>query len=1232
MTKSYLMNTLIDKMQSQDSDFRYMGLNDLMNEIRADPNCLTGDETFEVKLVRHVIALVEDKISEVKNQAAKCLGQMIKIIRQPQMETVVDRLVVLSGGKDDELRDISTLALKNIAAELPRDAKIAPLVCAKLSPQLLALLEKPEAAPETVVEILSVLIILISRFPEYLSKEDIKPPPIAVLAPLLAHPRPVVRKRAIAALAQFIPISHHTLFQQLLELHVYPYLIASASIDKQRTTVQLVAAVTRHSPSQIGPIVFKIIPGILEAVKKSDDELIEGCLQALETLLLRCPAEITPYLAQVVQVGNQYIKYDPNYAGGDDEDEEMADVDDEDEDDDLDEYSDDEDTSYRIRRAATKLIAALIGTRPELLTSIYRDVSPVLISRFGDREETVRTEVWATYMLLLNQTAVYGGTVQNKDNSVHRGKRKRDTDETMDGDGSPYASLGAQTPTLAKALLNQLKSPKTPPATLQAGFSLLHTLLTVLPGSLSTQVPLAMSTTKNILSQPPNTSTSSLYLTCLSFLILFFSSHPLQTFADSLPTMTPVLLKSIKEKHPRVASESFRVFSALLNSLKPVKDADWAEKLYDEALTRLSHYDTDPEVRASAEGCIADLWICAFDMMKGKGKEWEYICRVSGHTEGPVKVVTKVAREVSVGDVWVNSCVTWLLELTRRGSRSGKADVFAGLEVLLRSYSSGLPPDLPATVISQIKPYLSTADTQPLSQALSILSLLLELSPSTTFPVIERQVLTDIYTIAHSPIVSSVALESLLRFLSSLVQADNQIATHLIPNLVIAVEKAPRTEASPSNVAKCVAQVVKSEPDVAAGTIAEYSKYIKKSSKAKPTLIVLSLLIVGELGRFIDMSPQADIFANVIEHFNVEAEGIRSAAAFAAGNIAIGNLHQFGNIGTGNVHQFLPAIVKLVESDPKKRLLSLHALKEVVTHSSQSQLESIADVLWAPLFENSESSEESIRNVAAACLGKLATTQPSKYLPQLHARIRDNNASARATVVSAIRYTLTDTTQSYDELLAPLLVDFLSLMNDGNMTVRRLALALLNSAARTKPHLIKDHLTSLLPSLYGQTIIRPELIRTVQMGPWTHKVDDGLEARKTAFETMYTLLDTCLGKIDLHEFILRVLPGLADDSDEIKVISHMILFRLSRVAPTAVAPRLDEATPHLAQTMKGATVTKDTVKQDLERAAELQRSALRCIGGLSKIGSGVAPRFDAFVEDLKKSQVWGAEFLEMIDK
>jgi cullin-associated NEDD8-dissociated protein 1 len=48
-----------------------MGLNDLMNEVKADPHNFSGDENTEMKVLKQVIALVQDKISEVKNQAVK---------------------------------------------------------------------------------------------------------------------------------------------------------------------------------------------------------------------------------------------------------------------------------------------------------------------------------------------------------------------------------------------------------------------------------------------------------------------------------------------------------------------------------------------------------------------------------------------------------------------------------------------------------------------------------------------------------------------------------------------------------------------------------------------------------------------------------------------------------------------------------------------------------------------------------------------------------------------------------------------------------------------------------------------------------------------------------------------------------------------------------------------------------------------------------------------------------
>ena len=54
-----------------DEDERFMGLNDLMTEIRQDPTSFSGDESVEGKVLNMVLSLVEDKISEVKNQAVK---------------------------------------------------------------------------------------------------------------------------------------------------------------------------------------------------------------------------------------------------------------------------------------------------------------------------------------------------------------------------------------------------------------------------------------------------------------------------------------------------------------------------------------------------------------------------------------------------------------------------------------------------------------------------------------------------------------------------------------------------------------------------------------------------------------------------------------------------------------------------------------------------------------------------------------------------------------------------------------------------------------------------------------------------------------------------------------------------------------------------------------------------------------------------------------------------------
>lgn len=50
--------------------------------------------------------------------------------------------------------------------------------------------------------------------------------------------------------------------------------------------------------------------------------------------------------------------------------------------------------------------------------------------------------------------------------------------------------------------------------------------------------------------------------------------------------------------------------------------------------------------------------------------------------------------------------------------------------------------------------------------------------------------------------------------------------------------------------------------------------------------------------------------------------------------------------------------------------------------------------------------------------------------------------------------------------------------------------------------------------------------REVDLGPFKHKIDDGLELRKAAFECMDVLLDRCKDCIDMAAFITHLEKGL----------------------------------------------------------------------------------------------------------
>jgi len=248
---------------------------------------------------------------------------------------------------------------------------------------------------------------------------------------------------------------------------------------------------------------------------------------------------------------------------------------------------------------------------------------------------------------------------------------------------------------------------------------------------------------------------------------------------------------------------------------------------------------------------------------------------------------------------------------------------------------------------------------------------------------------------------------------------------------------------------------------------------------------------------------------------------------------------------------------------------------------------------------------------------------PKELMPQLRKRVGDKSAKTRATVVTALKYAITDSPHVVDAELATCMDEFIALLKDEDLVVRRSTLMTLNYAAHNKPALIRAVLSAHLPALYEETKVKQSLIKVVDLGPFKHKVDEGLENRKAAFECMYTLLDTCIDKLDIAGFIPNLVEGLADVYD-IKLLCQLMLVKMAQHSPASLLTGLDQLIEPLRKTIT-AKVRETAVKQQVDRNEELIRSALRAIAAISYI-----PDIDSSVkfEDLVKTTIKGGPYAE----
>jgi len=338
---------------------------------------------------------------------------------------------------------------------------------------------------------------------------------------------------------------------------------------------------------------------------------------------------------------------------------------------------------------------------------------------------------------------------------------------------------------------------------------------------------------------------------------------------------------------------------------------------------------------------------------------------------------------------------------------------------------------------------------------------------------------------------------------------------------------------------------------------------------------IFALYALGEMGRvypeaFVDSSPETII----MKYFDSSTDEVKASASYA-----------FGALASGNVSKYLPVLLRKIESNP----YYLYALKEVITSRVEFEFSvNEIDGIWAVLLNHSKAQEESTCNVVAECMGKLCKIEPTKFLPQLITISKNENPLERVIAVTAVRFMLSS---NADQHLHDNLAQLLSAIDDEDLQVKKAAIMTINSTSHNKPRWVKELLPTLLPSLYRETAIRRELIREIESGQFKHSVDDGLDLRKAAYECMYTLIDQCLEKIDVFEFLDYVERGLKDQHD----IALLNLLMITRLAGLPQMIQRIDGISDLIMPLLQLKACPNWVKRESDKLDELKRSTVRTV-------------------------------------
>jgi cullin-associated NEDD8-dissociated protein 1 len=492
-----------------------------------------------------------------------------------------------------------------------------------------------------------------------------------------------------------------------------------------------------------------------------------------------------------------------------------------------------------------------------------------------------------------------------------------------------------------------------------------------------------------------------------------------------------------------------------------------------------------------------------------------------------------------------------------------------------------------------------------------------------------QSVMEPVLLLSTSSLLQDPALASLLSLVKEMIISD-AIGFQELHDYLLTKLTSETGRHGLQNLAKCVATIaastsIENKQKVLQSILTSLDGSKTPSDTVEVAKVQMSLLVTGDLGRMIDLlkinesaSQLKDIY---VSYFDSNSEELKNAAAYALGNAAV-----------GSPETFLQSMVNELDKGNKNHAyLLLSALREFIVHRSDNgeDFAGMSTSLLAiiPALERyCSDNEEGVRTMVSECLGALTCQQPDIMLPKLEQWLKacstndvgdnaskvEESALVSWTVVSAVKVAIAGKVDA--SLLAVSMPSFITLVQHKDVHVRHASLLMIYSAVHHMPRAISPLMRDdIMSSLYE--LAKLKLERKVDLGPFTHTVDDALPLRKAALSIFSTCMDNIPESVDVSEFILVLVKALGD-AEDIQLHAHQILIGMCNHQPAYILAALDSFVDPLEKTMNKKSGDKSGT--ELDRLNDWIKSALRVMVAMSKLeGSLNSRKFSEFSDRIK---------------